>query len=409
MDPITDAEFRLFAPSARADYRTALVNGWDELQRAGINTPARIVSFLGQCAHETGGFTILREDTSWTPAQMCNLWPHRFKTALDPRILACGRDPRKKANLAYANRANLGNRGGDDGWDYRGGSFLQATGRAMYEELQQATGIPFASQPELIERADIGLKAAIYVWTKHGCNALADRGQTTAIGNAINRGSPYSSLKPIGHDDRTRWTKRADEVFGDGATPPVHGVSIGSHGVEVEALQRRLRELNYGTGKIDGVFGPATARALAAFKADARRTGRPVEDEDTVGPQTWAALNMADPVVYAERSEATEADLAGSETVTAAKGGQAAGTVVVAVSAAKGVQETGLLDGMTQTLGWVSPLYAFMAPVVDAAAWGLRNAVWVVTLVGGVWFWTRGRKIVQSRLRDHRLGFNLFR
>ena len=130
MDPLTEAELKQFAPSARKEYLDALVSGWQEMEREGINTPARLCEWLGQHAHETGGFRIIRENTSWTPAQMKKLWPHRFPLgAADPRIIAAGRDPRKLANLAYSNRADLGNRGGDDGWDYRGSSFCQLTGR----------------------------------------------------------------------------------------------------------------------------------------------------------------------------------------------------------------------------------------------------------------------------------------
>lgn len=43
---------------------------------------------------------------------------------------------------------------------------------------------------------------------------------------------------------------------------------------EVEYLQRRLTELNYHTGGIDGIFGPLTKAAVAAFQADNDLDGR---------------------------------------------------------------------------------------------------------------------------------------
>lgn len=412
MEPLTDVELRQYAASARKDYVDALVNGWSDLERAGVNTPARICEFLGQHAHETGGFTIVRENTRWTGDQMKRLWPHRFPLgAADPRIIAAGRDARKLANLAYSGRTDLGNRGGNDGYDYRGASFCQLTGRSAYREAGAALGLPLEDQPELIERAEIGLRVALWYWTKRNCNPFADRGYTRAIGNAINRGNPYSQYEPIGAADRQRWRDRAVALFGDGENIHADGLALGACGSEVEVLQRRLKELNYGIGAADKVFGPATARAVAAFKLDFKRSHPKanLEPEEVVGFSTWHALNTGEPVVYANREDATEADLGDSETVTAAKGGAAAGTTMVAVSAAKGAQETGLMDGMSETLGWVAPLYGFMTPVVSAFSWALQNIFWVLTLVAGVWMWTRGRHIIKTRLKDHKLGFNLFR
>lgn len=411
MDALTEAELKQFAPSAKRDYVLALVNGWGDVQRQNLDAPARLCEWLGQHAHETGGFTIIRENTSWTGDQMKRLWPSRFPLgAADPRIIAAGRDPRKLANLAYSNRSGLGNKGGDDGWDYRGGSFCQLTGRAAYREAGEALGLPLEEQPELIERPEVGLKVALWYWNKRGCNAFADRGYTRAIGNAINRGNPYSSMEPIGAVDRQRWRDRAVTLFGDGDKIHKDGLALGAYGSQVEVLQRRLKELNYGVGASDQVFGPATARAVAAFKLDhKRRTSEEMEPDEIVGSKTWHQLNAGEPVVYVNREDATVKDLEGSETVAAAQSGSAAGTLIVAGSAAKGVQDSGMLDGMQTTLGWLPGWHSFLLPVIDAMSWGLKNAWWVLTLVGGVWFWTRGRQIIKARLKDHKLGFNLFR
>lgn len=413
MQALTESELRQFAPSGNADYISALVTGWHELDRGGINTPARVCEFLGQHAHETGGFTIVRELTTWTPDQMCRLWPSRFKTKLDPRIVACGRDPIKLANLAYAGRTDLGNQGGDDGWKYRGGSFCQLTGRAAYREAGAAIGFPLEDRPELIERAEIGLRVAVWYWTKRNCNGFADRGYTRAIGNAINRGNPYSGLEPIGAADRQRWRDRAIAVFGDGAKIYAEGLALGAYGSQVEVLQRRLKELNYGLGKTDKVFGPAVARAVAAFKLDHKRaTGEALEPDEIVGPLTWAALNVAEPVVYANREGATAKDLEGSETVKAAKEGQAVGTVVTVASAGAGVQQAsdaGFFDGAAQSLSWLPKWTGLLDPVITALSWGFKNMVWVVTLVAGVAIWRAKGKVIAARVRDHVNGWNLGR
>ena len=164
---------RELAPNALPDYLEALISEPAALQRAGLTTPLRLSHFLAQTAHETAGYVIARENTRWTPEQMCALWPGRFKTRLDPRILACRGDEQRLANLAYGGR--LGNVDADDGWAYRGGGFLQLTGRAAYHDAGSALGVDLEGMPELIEDAAISLNAALYYWTKHDINRFADR------------------------------------------------------------------------------------------------------------------------------------------------------------------------------------------------------------------------------------------
>lgn len=411
MEPITEAELKRFAPSARQQYITALVNGWPELQRASINTPGRVCEFLAQIAHETGGMTIVREATCWTPEQICNLWPSRYKTRLDPRILACGKDPKKLANLVYSGRDDIGNCGGDDGWLYRGGGFMQTTGRENFRRVGHAIGVQLEENPEFIENADISLKAAIWEWSKAKCNILADRGYTRAIGNAINRGNAYSSKDPIGHESRLKWKARAMAVFGDGASP-LPGLALGASGSEVEVLQRRLKELNYGIGGVDSVYGPTTARAVAAFKLDHKRhSGADLEPDDVVGEKTWAALNVAQPVTHPERSEVTAADLAakGSTEITAGQRQKAAGHIAVAASAVEGARQSGILDSAKESLSVLPDAHTFLVPVIDAVKWGFGNIFWVGTLLLGVWVWSGGAKTVAARLKAHILGQNLSR
>ena len=59
----------------------------------------------------------------------------------------------------------------------------------------------------------------------------------------------------------------------------------GSEGPEVEKLQKRLEELGFYQGKIDGKFGPATEAAVIAFQ---KRRG--LSTDGIVGPNTLRAL-----------------------------------------------------------------------------------------------------------------------
>jgi peptidoglycan hydrolase-like protein with peptidoglycan-binding domain len=59
-------------------------------------------------------------------------------------------------------------------------------------------------------------------------------------------------------------------------------------GPEVRRLQQQLSQLGYEVGTVDGVFGPATDRAVKAFQHDQQ-----LVSDGVVGPATAAALKAA--------------------------------------------------------------------------------------------------------------------
>ena len=59
----------------------------------------------------------------------------------------------------------------------------------------------------------------------------------------------------------------------------------GDDGEEVLAIQKRLVELNYTVGTLDGEFGPATEKAIKAFQA-----AQGLEVDGVVGSATYRAL-----------------------------------------------------------------------------------------------------------------------
>ncbi|HTO27156.1 MAG TPA: peptidoglycan-binding protein [Devosia sp.] len=416
MDPVTRTDLQRFAPHALDGYLDALVAGWDlHIKGCGINTPLRWCHFLAQIAHESGGLRITRENTRWTPTQMKALWPTRFPLgAADPRIIKARGDEQALANLAYSARADIGNEGGDDGWDYRGGGLIQLTGRDCYRECGEAIGVPLEAQPGLIERPEVSLSAAVWEWGRHDNNEFADHNYGRTIGNAINRGNPWSSQDPIGYQGRQQWLARAlavwlpDDVF----LQSDHDLYLGAWGPKVESVQRRLKELGYAVGSIDAVLGPATARALAGFKLDRRRQGVDLEPEERVGALTLAALESSEPAAISpERRDATARTLAaaGSTEVVTGQRSQALGRAAVITGATAAAGDVGLLDTVKDALGSLPALQTVVAPVIAAVQWGLKNALWVAVLVGGVWMWVKGKDVVLARLKAHQTGANLGR
>jgi peptidoglycan hydrolase-like protein with peptidoglycan-binding domain len=63
----------------------------------------------------------------------------------------------------------------------------------------------------------------------------------------------------------------------------------GSKKPEVKDLQEALEALGFSPGKIDGVFGAATEKAVKAFQASVG-----IEADGVVGPLTWLNIDEAD-------------------------------------------------------------------------------------------------------------------
>ena len=410
MQYLTAEELQQLCPRAGQGEIDALVQGASQLERAGINNPLRLAHFLAQVCAETGGLAIVREDTQWTAKQMCMLWPGRFKTIADPRILLCRNDAEKLAELAYGGRKDLGNVDEGDGFAYRGGGMLQITGRAAYHGAGTAIGVDLEGAPELIEDPAISLAVALWYWTKHNCSQFADSNYGRAVGNAINRGNPYSKYEPIGYAARQKWLERAWSIVGDGPLQEPKDMTLGAWGPRVEQVQGKLRELGYPVGDVDKVFGPTLARAVVAFKHD--HPDQSTEPGSVVGPATLGALEQGRVIEHnPERTQATEADLLdkGSTEAMAGRNGKAIGQLTLYGGLAGAASESGVLEQANGLMSQVGMLKITASPALEAFQWGMRHGWWVLMVLGGVWYWTKGRQIVSARLKAHQLGFNLSR
>lgn len=73
-------------------------------------------------------------------------------------------------------------------------------------------------------------------------------------------------------------------------------------GDDVLALQRRLTELGFDVGRVDGIFGPRTGEALRDFQ---RNVGLPADG--TCGPSTFKALGRLAPIVTGGRPDSLRA------------------------------------------------------------------------------------------------------
>lgn len=125
--------------------------------RHAITTRRRAAMYIAQTGHESGSFRYPRE--LWGPTA---------------------------AQRSYAHR--LGNRNASEGYRYRGGGWIQLTGRVNYIAAQKGLGVPLVSQPQLLNRPFYASLVAAWWWRGHGLNAIADTGSVAAATRRINGG-----------------------------------------------------------------------------------------------------------------------------------------------------------------------------------------------------------------------------
>jgi WD40 repeat protein/predicted chitinase/peptidoglycan hydrolase-like protein with peptidoglycan-binding domain len=241
--------------------------------------PARLAMILANMLHETGGFSLIRESMRYSADRLLAIFGRAAGVSLEEaerlalqeeeiaeRVYGLG-NPRKARQL--------GNTEKGDGWRYRGGGFLQTTGRENYRTLGRRIGVDLEREPERIEDALVSLAAACVEWHRMGLNELADRGDFRGCCNGINYGDPRRSGDPIGFDDRLRYYRKCAAALGL-AQParslapngPDDSIEVGDFGVEVESVQRRLIELGYWSGEIDGLFTTSLRAGVLVFQSD---------------------------------------------------------------------------------------------------------------------------------------------
>ncbi len=238
--------------------------------------PQRLVMILANMMQETGGFTLVWESMKYSADRMLKIFGQganltreeaerlAFKEKeIAERVYGLG-NPRKARVL--------GNTEPGDGWRYRGGGFLQTTGRENYRTLGKLIGVDLEANPELIEDPLVSLKAACAEWHKMDLNAYADHNDFRSCCNGINAGNPKRAADPNGYDERLRYFRKCSAAFkvpgtrGGGA--PAGDLEVGDFGPEIEALQRRLIQLERYSGEPDRVFTPSLRASVLALQAD---------------------------------------------------------------------------------------------------------------------------------------------
>jgi putative chitinase len=186
-----------------------------------INTPKRIASFLAQCAHESGGFTMLEENLNYRSATLAALWPNRFAEMgpdKKPKKDANGKNiptnvansiagkPELIANLVYCARMGNGPAESGEGWKYRGRGLKQLTGKYNYDKCGSYLGLDLVANPDLLLEPLPAARSAGWFWKSNNLAAFADADDIKGMTKKINGGY-------IGLEDREKRYKAVLALF----------------------------------------------------------------------------------------------------------------------------------------------------------------------------------------------------
>lgn len=147
----------------------------DVQDRYSINTPLRLAHFLAQCAHESGRFTVTRENLNYSAQGLLKTFKRHFN---ERTAKLYARNPEAIANKVYGGR--LGNNKVTDGWTFRGRGYIQLTGRANYAEIDKLVPEDLLDNPDMVA-GKYAMLSAGYYWNSRKINAVADKGATKEV------------------------------------------------------------------------------------------------------------------------------------------------------------------------------------------------------------------------------------
>ncbi len=278
---------RICAPNARSNYLEAIHQGNELFEQHGITTPLRIAHFFAQALHETGGFTILRENMNYSASRLVEIFGvNRHSAAVTvAEAEKLARKPEAIAERVYGlgnprKARELGNTQPGDGFRYRGNGVMQTTGRSNHRRTGTACGIDFENNPDLVIAPEHALKPAIHEWTEGRLNLSADKNDIRTITRRINGGF-------IGLADRESWFNKIWPMVKD-PDQPEEPWKASDEDNDVKWLQEALNDLGADPKLIvDGRYGPKTRKAVKDFQADAG-----LKVDGIAGPVTEAAIRL---------------------------------------------------------------------------------------------------------------------
>jgi len=186
------------------------VNEWYEalntlLPDYDINTVPRVAAFIAQCAHESGGFKMLKENLNYRAVTLRKIFPKYFPT--DALAEQYAGKQELIANKVYGNRMGNGDEASGDGFRYCGRGLIQLTGKNNYMAFAESIETPVEEIPEFLGTFEGAVQSACWFWETNNLNQWADSGDILTLTKRINGGT-------IGLEDRIKHYNHAMHILG---------------------------------------------------------------------------------------------------------------------------------------------------------------------------------------------------
>lgn len=173
-----------------------------------INTPKRVAAFIAQCAHESGGFMVLKENLNYKAPSLRKLFSKYFPTdALAEQYASRPNRQEAIANRIYASRMGNGDEASGDGFRYCGRGLIQLTGKSNYQNFADSLEMRVEDVPAYLATFEGAAQSACWFWETNRLNRFADAGDIKGLTKAINGGF-------IGLEDRIKHYEHALHVIG---------------------------------------------------------------------------------------------------------------------------------------------------------------------------------------------------
>ena len=169
-----------------------------------IDSPERVAAFLAQCAHESAGFTAIKENLNYKASSLRKVFPKYFPT--DELAEQYAHNQEMIANRVYGNRMGNGDEHSGDGYAYCGRGLIQLTGHDNYKAFADSLSSSMEEIVEFLQTFEGCVQSACWFWETNDLNALADLGDIKAMTKRINGGY-------IGLEDRIKHYNHALEVL----------------------------------------------------------------------------------------------------------------------------------------------------------------------------------------------------
>ena len=152
-------------------------------------TDEQLAHILGQCHHESAGFTADIENLNYGAKALMITFKKYFPTEEVAKDYE--RQPEKIANRVYASRMGNGDEKSGEGWKFRGRGALQLTGKVNYKAFTDFIKEDCITNPDLVKNKYF-LESALFFFTNNGllplCNVVTNE-SITKISKRVNGGT----------------------------------------------------------------------------------------------------------------------------------------------------------------------------------------------------------------------------